>query len=84
MNITDVKGNMTCTVLGMVEDGVKMRLDYQGTCSGLWFPGVATMLGMDVILDAQGCDVLWASDNDGLWVIDGDTPYTGHDNKREK
>lgn len=68
---------MTCTVLDIVGDGVKMRLDYQGTCSGMWFPGVATMLGVDIVLDAQGCEVEWPHDSDGLWTTDGDSALTG-------
>ena len=77
VGVDEVSANMTCTVLETREDGVKMRLDYQGTCSGVWFPGVATMLGMDVGLDTQGARVYWPPDSDGQWTIDGDSALTG-------
>ncbi|EJD02185.1 uncharacterized protein FOMMEDRAFT_168705 [Fomitiporia mediterranea MF3/22] len=77
VGVDEVAGNMTCTVLETRADGVKMRLDYQGTCSGVWFPGVATMLGMDVGLDTQGGRLTWPPDSDGQWTIDGDPALTG-------
>ncbi|KAH9180402.1 hypothetical protein EDB89DRAFT_1919010 [Lactarius sanguifluus] len=70
-------GVMLCTILGRGrdrvrgEEGVLVHLDYNGTCQGIWYPGVATLLGMDVGLEARGCDVSWAP---------GRGPgYTGHD-----
>ncbi|KAH8117079.1 hypothetical protein DFH11DRAFT_1579142 [Phellopilus nigrolimitatus] len=77
VGVAEVKGNMTCTVLAQLEEGVKMRLDYQGACTGVWFPGVAIMLGMDVGLDAHGCHLTWPDDSDGRWNVDGDTALTG-------
>ncbi|THH06712.1 hypothetical protein EW145_g3900 [Phellinidium pouzarii] len=77
VGVAEVKSNMTCTILEKLEDGVKMRLDYQGTCTGVWFPGVATLLGMDIGLDAHGCRVSWPSDSDSQWVVDGDPALTG-------
>lgn len=70
-----VVGHMTCTIIDISEDGVRMRLDYQGTCSNIWFPGVATMLGLDVALNSYNCDVAWPSDLDGNlgWTVDGDS-----------
>ncbi|KAJ7286252.1 hypothetical protein C8J57DRAFT_1664164 [Mycena rebaudengoi] len=71
VGVKDVKGEMTCAVLGKMRDpehqreGVLMHVEYKGTCKGVWFPGVATMLGMDVSLEAKG----WA----------GGAGYTGHD-----
>jgi hypothetical protein len=78
VGVKDVEGNMTCTILEKLEDGsVKMRLDYQGTCTGVWFPGVATMLGMDVLLDKHGSRCLWPNDSTGQWTVDGDAGFTG-------
>ncbi|KAL5532859.1 ZCCHC8_2 [Sanghuangporus sanghuang] len=77
VGVDEVAANMTCTILETRADGVKMRLDYQGTCTGVWFPGVATMLGMDVGLDTQGARVYWPPDSDGQWTIDGDPALTG-------
>lgn len=74
--VGSVVGHMTCTIIGHSERGVKMRLDYQGTCSDIWFPGVATMLGLDFVLDTYDCDVSWEPDCDGKvgWTLDAETP----------
>jgi hypothetical protein len=54
VGVTDVRGEMLCTILGRGHDqtagkeGVLVHLDYKGTCQGIWYPGVATLLGMDV------------------------------------
>ncbi|TDL24918.1 hypothetical protein BD410DRAFT_766513 [Rickenella mellea] len=79
VGVDDVKGDMTCTVLGKDEHGVRMRINYTGTCTGVWFPGAATMLGMDVGLDTQGCKIFWPSDGEHQWQVDGDTGFTGFD-----
>ena len=39
------------------EGSIEMKLEYSATCKGVTFPGVATMLGLDVGLDAGDCDV---------------------------
>lgn len=74
--VNDVRAQMTCTVLERVladgEGGVRMRLDYQGACSGVWFPGVATLLGLDVALDTHGCHVVWPNGVEGQWSVDSD------------
>ncbi|KAG1754338.1 hypothetical protein EDB19DRAFT_1823678 [Suillus lakei] len=60
VGVKEVKGEMTCHVLGKDSDpasgreGILMKLEYKGTAKGVWFPGVATMLGMDVGLEARG------------------------------
>ncbi|KAI5119935.1 hypothetical protein M0805_002124 [Coniferiporia weirii] len=77
VGVSEVKGHMTCTILDTLPEGVKMRLDYQGTCTGVWFPGVATLLGMDVGLDANGCRITWPGNSDGQWAVDGDPALTG-------
>ena len=74
--VSDVRAQLTCTVVERVpqdgENAVRMRLDYQGTCTGVWFPGVATFLGLDVVLDAHGSRAVWPSGNEGQWSIDGE------------
>lgn len=64
----------------IVKEGVMMRVEYKGTCKGVWFGGVATMLGMDVGLEAKGSDVAWVKDLGGTtWMVSGGTGYTGFD-----
>ncbi len=70
VGVTDVRGEMLCTISGRGRDsttgkeGVLVHLDYKGTCQGIWYPGVATLLGMDVGLEATGCEVSWVKGSD--------------------
>lgn len=80
VGVDSVQGHLTCTVLEARNDGsVKMRLDYQGTLTGLWFPGVATKLGLDIGLDGQGNRVTWPDETGSAaqWTVDGDAALTG-------
>ncbi|KAG6334739.1 hypothetical protein ID866_4357 [Astraeus odoratus] len=85
VGVKEVKGDMTTLVMGKAEDpssgreGVLMKLEYKGSCKGVWFPGVATMLGMDVGLDARGSDVIWAPGEEDHWSVSGGVGYTGFD-----
>ncbi|KAI0306721.1 hypothetical protein B0F90DRAFT_1623665 [Multifurca ochricompacta] len=85
VGVADVRGEMLCTILGRGRDritakeGVLVQLDYKGACQGVWYPGVATLLGMDVGLEARGCDVSWASENQSGWDVLGGPGYTGHE-----
>ena len=85
VGVVDVRGEMLCTILGRGrdkargEDGILVQLDYKGTCQGIWYPGVATLLGMDVGLETRGCDVSWAPGRESGWDVQGGPGYTGHD-----
>ncbi|KAJ7940238.1 hypothetical protein B0H13DRAFT_1937159 [Mycena leptocephala] len=85
VGVKDVKGDMTCVVLGKMWDaehqkeGIVMSVEYKGTCKGVWFPGVATMLGMDVSLEAKGSDVSWVPGGLNDWEVGGGAGYTGFD-----
>ncbi|KAI0636674.1 hypothetical protein C8Q77DRAFT_1049373 [Trametes polyzona] len=85
VGIKEVKGTMTCSVLGVSRDqeygapeGVVMRLQYEATCKGVWFPGVATLLGLDAGLDSGDCDVTWVPGLERKWTISGDVGFTGY------
>ncbi|KAH9951863.1 hypothetical protein B0H21DRAFT_407 [Amylocystis lapponica] len=83
VGIREVKSNLTCVVLGnsrakgKEKGGVMMDLEYHATCKGVWFPGVATMLGMDVGLEAGDFDVSWAPGMEPKWTISGGPGFTG-------
>ncbi|KAG2362494.1 hypothetical protein BDR07DRAFT_1451109 [Suillus spraguei] len=83
VGVKEVKGEMACHVLGKDSDpasgreGILMKLEYKGTAKGVWFPGVATMLGMDVGLEARGSDVIWAPAEEPTWTVTGGAGYTG-------
>ncbi|KIK58179.1 hypothetical protein GYMLUDRAFT_262535 [Collybiopsis luxurians FD-317 M1] len=79
VGVKDVKGEMTCVVRGKVDNGVLMDVSYRGTCKSLWYPGVATMLGMDVGLVAKNSEVSWAEGFPREWEVNGGTGYTGFD-----
>ncbi|TFY62946.1 hypothetical protein EVJ58_g3533 [Rhodofomes roseus] len=83
--VRDVKGDMLCTVLRKHKgkgregspDGLVVKVDYSATCKGVWFPGVATLLGMDLGLEADDCDVSWAPDEEPRWTVTGGVGFTG-------
>lgn len=86
VGVKSAKGEMTCAVLGRgreqdgeEREGVLMQLDYKGSCKGVWFPGVATLLGMDVALEAKNCEVAWARGYPQKWTVTGGTGFTGHE-----
>ncbi|KAG9318650.1 hypothetical protein JVU11DRAFT_743 [Chiua virens] len=85
VGVKEVQGDMTTAVLGKAQDpssdreGILMRVEYKGTCKGVWFPGVATMLGMDVGMEVKGADVVWPPGENGKWTVTGGTGYTGCD-----
>lgn len=76
---------MTCVILGKgqenpdASEGVMMKVEYKGTCKGVWFGGVATLLGMDVGLEAKGSDVTWVQGLEPKWLVGGGSGYTGFD-----
>ena len=93
VGIREVKGDMTCVVLDRAyskgkergrndedesNEGIVMKVEYTATCKGVWFPGVATMLGMDVSLDAKDCEVTWAPDAERKWTVTGGIGFTGY------
>ncbi|SJL00910.1 uncharacterized protein ARMOST_04224 [Armillaria ostoyae] len=82
----EVQGAMTCTVKGKMKhpdragiEGIIMDVEYKGTCKGVWFPGVATLLGMDVGLVSKGSDVSWVAGYPNAWQVTGGTGFTGFD-----
>lgn len=85
VGVKEAAGELTTAVLSKVQDpssgreGILMRLEYKGTCKGIWFPGVATMLGMDIGLEVKGADVVWPPGQDAKWTVAGGTGYTGFD-----
>ncbi|KAI0822835.1 hypothetical protein BC628DRAFT_1412100 [Trametes gibbosa] len=85
VGIKEVKGIMNCVVLGMSRaqeygpaEGLVMRVQYEATCKGVWFPGVATLLGLDAGLDSGDCDVTWVPGSERKWTISGDMGFTGY------
>ncbi|KAI9069109.1 hypothetical protein FKP32DRAFT_1641328, partial [Trametes sanguinea] len=85
VGVREVKASMSCSILGAgrernygTPEGIAMRLQYEATCKGIWFPGVATLLGLDVGLDAEDCDVSWVPGLENKWTIGGDVGFMGY------
>ncbi|KAM5532098.1 hypothetical protein V8D89_014262 [Ganoderma adspersum] len=85
VGIREVKGDMSCTILGAskgkgrdASEGLVMRLQYEAACKSVWYPGVATLLGLDVGLEAGDCDVSWVPGTEAKWSINGGIGYTGY------
>ncbi|GLB34779.1 putative DNA recombination [Lyophyllum shimeji] len=86
VGVKEVKGEMTCIIRGKAKakerdgvDGLLMDVEYKGTCKGVWFPGVATLLGMDVGLETKNSDVYWVEGGASGWDVNGGVGYTGFD-----
>ncbi|OCH92097.1 hypothetical protein OBBRIDRAFT_791612 [Obba rivulosa] len=85
VGIHEVQGDTTCTILHETggtamwggSKGLLMKLEYTATCKGLWSPGVATLLGLDVALDSGDCDVSWSDDSEPMWMVSGGGGFTG-------
>ena len=76
---------MSCTILGAgkgkgrdTPEGLVMRLQYEAACKSVWYPGVATLLGLDVGLEAGDCDISWVPGTEAKWSINGGIGYTGY------
>jgi len=87
VGVEEVKGEMVCIVRGKgisasnpETEGVLMHIEYKGECKGVWFPGVATLLGLDVGLEAKGSDITWPQGYPTQWEVSGGLGYTGFDN----
>jgi hypothetical protein len=83
VGVKEATGDVTCVVLGKGKhetggEGIIFNIQYKGTCKGVWFPGVATLLGMDVGLETKGSDVYWANESEQAWNVGGGVGYTGY------
>jgi hypothetical protein len=88
VGVENVKGEVMCTVRNRAShptrpeiEGVLMDVEYRGECRGIWFPGVATMLGLDVSLVSRNCDVFWAPGHSAQWDVSGGSGFTGFDHR---
>jgi len=64
-------------VLGRHNDGLLVKIDHKAHCKGVWFPGVATLVGVDIKLHSSECDVSWAPGSESKWVVIGQNGFTG-------
>ena len=83
VGVKDVRSEMLCVVRGKRQSsnnglaGIVIDIEYKATCKGIWFPGVAILLGLDVCLVAKNADVGWLTDSPIEWNVVGGVGYTG-------
>ncbi|KAK7694038.1 hypothetical protein QCA50_003614 [Cerrena zonata] len=87
VGVREVDSSMVYTVMGKYKpkgkrlnvskepEGIVMKVEYNAACQGVWFPGVATLLGMDVGLDCDDFDVTWHPEHQKGWDVRGDAGF---------
>ncbi|KAF8582306.1 hypothetical protein K439DRAFT_161858 [Ramaria rubella] len=77
VGVEHTQGKMKCEVLARDKHCVRMNVLYDGVCTGLWHPGVATILGMDIALDVKRRRISWAEDHTAGWAVSGRDAFSG-------
>lgn len=77
VNIERTVGKMKSEVLGRDRHSLTLCIMYDGVCSGLWHPGVATILCMDIALDIKGRRVSWLEESTAGWAVTGKEAFGG-------
>jgi len=77
VGIREVSAETQYEILGRHNHGLLVKVDHKAHCKGVWFPGVATLVGLDIKLHTSECDVLWAPGSDPKWNVTGQTGFTG-------
>jgi hypothetical protein len=77
VNLERTMGKMKIEVLGRDRHSLTLGITYDGVCSGLWHPGVATILCMDVALDVKGRRMSWTEDSTAGWAVTGTDAFGG-------
>ncbi|KZV96201.1 hypothetical protein EXIGLDRAFT_733769 [Exidia glandulosa HHB12029] len=83
-----VEGKLKITVLDVLRPpqnpaGFRLALEYSASCKGVFHPGVAVRLAMDVLLDTKGQTVTWADTTPdaagATWEVRGGAGYKDFD-----
>lgn len=77
VGVREVSAETQYEILRRHNDGLLVRVDHKAHCKGVWFPGVATMVGLDIKLHTSECDVSWAPGSDPKWNVTGQNGFTG-------
>ena len=77
IGIREVSAETQYEILGRHNDGLLVKVDHKAHCKGVWFPGVATLVGLDIKLHSSECDVSWAPVSEPKWNVTGQTGFTG-------
>jgi hypothetical protein len=77
VGIREISAETHYEILGRHHDGLLVKVDHKARCKGVWFPGVATMVGLDIKLHTSECDVSWAPGLEPRWNVTGQNGFTG-------
>lgn len=77
IGIREISAETQYEILGRHHDGLLVKVDHKARCKGVWFPGVATMVGLDIKLHTSECDVSWAPGSEPRWNVIGQNGFTG-------
>lgn len=77
IGIREIGAETQYEILGRLNHGLLVKVDHKAHCKGVWFPGVATLVGLDVKLHTSECDIMWAPGSDPKWNVTGQTGFTG-------
>ena len=77
IGIREVSAETQYEILGRRNEGLLVKVDHKAHCKGVWFPGVATLVGLDVKLHTSECDVSWPLGSESKWIVTGQTGFTG-------
>ena len=77
VGIREIGAETHYEILGRLNDGLLVKVDHKAHCKGVWFPGVATLVGLDIKLHTSECDISWAPGSDPKWNVTGQTGFTG-------
>ena len=77
VGVREIGAETQYEILGRRSDGLLVKVDHKAHCKGVWFPGVATLVGLDIKLHSSECDISWAPGSDPRWNVTGQTGFTG-------
>jgi len=77
VGIREVGAETTYEILGRHNGALLVKIDHKAYCKGVWFPGVATLVGLDIKLHSSECDISWAPGPESKWVVTGQNGFTG-------
>ena len=76
VGVREISAETQYEILGH-HNGLLVRVDHKARCKGVWFPGVATMVGLDIKLHTSECDVSWAPGSELKWDVKGQKGFAG-------
>jgi len=77
VGVREIDAETQYEILGRHNDGLLVKIEHMAHCKGVWFPGVATLVGLDIRLHSSECDVSWPPGSEPKWNVTGQTGFTG-------